>query len=170
MKNVFIGLAFFVVVLGGTSCVRYRTTTNHTRDTVTVTIRDTITMVQLDTTATIRVEKSIDSVFIEIEKDCPQLSGKTGELRDKIKESCTHESLSGGSLIAWSPQLKENILVKFEGNKAVVILNEQREIFTETITIEHTVKQSLLKQILNTWFMWVPGLLFFLLWAVSRFT
>ena len=71
MKNALTGILFLlvsIIILGGTSCVRYKTVSTHTRDTIFVKQTDTTTIYLEDKSA-----PKIDTVFQEIEKDCPSL-------------------------------------------------------------------------------------------------
>lgn len=122
MKYVFIG--FIVVLLfGGSSCTRLQTSTSHSRDTVYVAKVDTVLLPQ-DTVHIERVYTTVDSVFMEVEKDCPNITKvKVTAWTNKVKEVCTIESLTGGKLKVYAPLLKDSVTIHFKGNGGVVILS-----------------------------------------------
>jgi len=178
MRNVRLGFMFCVVLaglLGGTICVRYHSVSTHTRDTIYVKLQDTTIVVMQDSAAVQKADTVINTVFVEIEKDCPQLSGKTEGFKRKIKETCTIESLTGGELKANSPDLRSFVRFIFKGNEATAVWEvDQREIQDKT---ENTIVEEKTKfisppwwmQALNVWYLWVPAWAFVVLWAVARF-
>jgi len=154
-----------VIILGGTSCGRKITT--HSRDTIYIKKVDTI-QIKPDTVAILKVEKSIDSVFVEIEKDCPNLpKKKLVKLKEVIEGKCTHESLSGGTMRAKSARTNVDLIIRFNGNDATVYFDvEQPEITDKTVI---TKSPSLFRQALNVWFLWLPFWIFIAIWAFFRF-
>jgi len=149
MKYVFIGLAFIVVALLGSSCVRYKSTYTHTRDTVIVVVHDT-TFVPGDSVAVVLVEQKIDTVFSEIEKDCPNLpKAKINKYKAAVKETCTIEQLTGGSIYYYSEALKCKLRVKFNGNESIAIWElDQKTIFDKETTVHvEQEKKSFWKQL-----------------------
>jgi hypothetical protein len=119
---VLIGLVICLVA-ASFSCSRKTTLTKHTRDTVYVAKVDTI-LIPTDTVFAERVYTTIDSVFMEVEKDCPNIDrSKVKQWTNKVKEVCTIEQLTGGKLKVYSPFLKDSVTIHFKDNSGVVILS-----------------------------------------------
>ena len=144
MRNfgyVFIGFAIILVAFG-TSCTRHSTVTHHSRDTVYVAKVDTIRIPQ-DTVFAERVYTTVDSVFMEVYKDCPELKpSKVKEWTKAVKSVCTIESLTGGKIKVYSPFLKDSVTVHFKGNEGVVILSGYDTLVNDKTEIIRTEKPS----------------------------
>jgi hypothetical protein len=163
------------IILGGTSCVRYKASYTHTRDTVFVKVLDTTRAKPADSSAVAKVDTIIETVFMEVERDCPQKFGKSEFLKGKIKDACTMESLTGGELKAHSPDLKTNVRFVFKGNEPTAIWDiDVMEIQDKT---ENTVIKEVQKfitppwwvQALNVWYLWAPAWFFIIFWLLIRF-
>lgn len=144
MRNfgyVFIGLAFAFLVIGA-SCTRLQTTTVRSRDTVYVAKVDTI-LIHQDTVFTERVYTTVDSVFMEVYKDCPNVTpAQVNRLNKTIKSVCTIEQLTGGKLKVYSPFLKDSVTIHFKGNGGVVILSGYDTLVNDKVDIIRTVEPS----------------------------
>lgn len=168
IKLILLVFSLFVLIFF-TGCVRTKTTTTHTRDTIYVEVHDTVTIKTKDTVAVEKVHHKIDTIFSEIEKDCPNEKPKLDIFKQEIKDECTIEQLTGGSISIYFPKLKQNITIKFFGNKGIAVEDGKREIITDKIEKKTIVKLSLFQQALNTWFAWLPPWLFILLALFLRF-
>lgn len=112
-----------IFLLTCSSCTRLQTSTVHSRDTVYVAKVDTV-LIPTDTVFAERVYTTVDSVFMEVEKDCPNLDrSKVNAWNNKVKSVCTIEQLTGGKLKVYSPFLKDNITIHFKDNGGVAILS-----------------------------------------------
>lgn len=157
-----------IATLSLSSCVRAKTTTSHTRDTIYIVIHDTTKITIHDTLAVEKVHHKIDTIFSEIEKDCPQEKAKLNVFKKEIKDECTIESLTGGLISIYFPKLKQTITIKFFGNKGVAVEDGRQEIITDKTEKKTIVKLSLFQQMLNTWFMWLPPWAFITLLFLLR--
>jgi len=179
MRNVRLGFLFCLVLvglLGGTGCVSYKTSSTHARDTVYIPLKDTTKAESKDSSAPERAEAKIDTVFVEVEKECPNVSKeKINNWKNQTKETCTMESLTGGELKANSPDLRSFVRFIFKGNEATAVWEvDQREIEDKT---ENTIVEEKPKfitppwwvQALNVWYLWLPAWAFVVLLAVARF-
>lgn len=143
----------WLIVLCLSSCVRYKTSSTHTRDTVFVEQRDTV-YVDPDTVAIHRVHKVIDSVFIEIEKDCPKAKANIQELKKETKEACTLRSLTGGSIRVWFPMLKDSIVIVFDEGITTAYGSGKDQIITDTTTNNIVKEDSGFKRMLDRLLPW----------------
>lgn len=131
MRNVLIGLLLCLLVIGGASCGRK---SNPSKSDTTYTKKaDTLGLKPKDPEAPKKVEKEIETIFIKVEKDCPEIPKDTIiKWKTGLKEKCTHESLSGGILSAKSEDGKRTYEIVFDGNKATV----HGDFKEQTITIK----------------------------------
>lgn len=151
-----------IVVIGFSSCGRK--ITSHTRDTIYVKKTDTI-HIKPDTVAILKVERSIDSVFVEIEKECPNLpKTKLVKLKEVVEAKCTHESLSGGTMKAKSAKTNANVIIHFNGNEATVYFDVDQPEITDTIEREVSFWYCLKETV----YVWCPLLLFFIVWLIAK--
>lgn len=164
-----VAIGCIIATLSLSSCVRTKTTMTHTRDTIFVEVHDTVVIETKDTLAIVKVHHKIDTIFSEIEKDCPNDKPKIENYKSEIEDECTIESLTGGSMSIYFPKLKQNITIKFFRNKGIAIDDGLQEEITDK-TEKNTVRQiSLFRQALNTWFMWLPAWVLIALSLFLRF-
>lgn len=144
MRNfvyVFTGLAFVLLTFGA-SCTRLQTTTVHSRDTVYVAKVDTV-VIHSDTVFVEHVYTTVDSVFMEVEKDCPNVTpAQVNRWNKTIKSVCTIEQLTGGKLKVYSPFLKDSVTIHFKSNSGVVILSGYDTLVNDKVEIIRTVEPS----------------------------
>lgn len=162
-------LCCIITILSMSSCVRTKTTTTHTRDTIYVEVHDTTTIAIHDTLAVEKIHHKIDTIFSGIEKDCPNEKPKLNIFKQEIEDECTIESLTGGSISIYFPKLRQNITIKFFGNKGIVVEDGKQEIITDKTETEIVRQLSTFRQIINTWYMWLPFWLFIALIILLKF-
>lgn len=161
MRSVLTGLAFILLAFCGSSCVRYHTTTSEKRDTVYTVKRDTVKVIMKDSTAVARIDRQIDSVFIAIATDCPNIKpNKINTYRGLIKDDCTLKSLTGGAMVAKSVNTGQDVIISFKGNEAYAYMEDSEMIITRTITTETIADKPYFRKILDTWHFWlIPWLI-----------
>jgi hypothetical protein len=177
MRNAIRILLFVVpvVILAGTSCIRPHTSTTEKLDSTKVEKADTGKAKLADENAPEKVREIIKEVFMEVEKDCPQLAKKESDgtskaqkLKKKIQDQTNLQKMTGGWIFANSHKLGTSVRIDFKGDQPTAYWNQKLYSYTKTITI--TKKPTILRQALNVWFLWVPAWIFFLLWLYSKFT
>ena len=168
MRNALNGLLLalvFTIVLAGTSCMRYKVA-SHTRDTIFVKQYDT-TFIKADSVAIHKVDTVIETVFMEIEKDCPNVpKEKIKKWNNQVKEVCTHESLSGGSIVLTSPDLRAKVTISFDGNKGIADWEiDAKEIWDKEVKAPDI---GFWTQVRHTWQFWLWQTLFAILWILFK--
>lgn len=166
-------LAAFIVlillmVLCFTSCVRYKTITKHTRDTTYIVKLDTQKVKPADPEAPKKVKDSIRTVFVEIEKDCPNIKDRLPDYERRIQNQCTHESLSGGSIKVYSPQLKDSVIIEFDRNDGTAYFKGLDTLIEDKTETTETREESALSKALDLF--WLFALVAALFWIIGKFT
>lgn len=131
------------------SCTTVKTVTTYKRDTTFIEVHDTVKVKQKDSLAPEKVYNNIDTIFQEIEKDCPNEEAKLPGFKKEIKEDCTHESLSGGSMSVYFPKLKQYVTVAFKGNSGTAIDDGKLMQVNTEKDVKKTVKESFFGKIIG---------------------
>lgn len=157
----------FTIVLAGTSCVRYKVA-SHTRDTLYIKQFDTTGVRPKDSLATAKRDTIIETVFVEIEKDCQQVpKEKLNTWKKRIQEPCTMEGLTGGELKASSPDLRSKVTFYFKGDSPPVAVweIEAMEILDKEVKAPDI---GFWDQVRHTWQFWLWQTLFAILWIFFK--
>lgn len=157
-KNIIFLLSYIVALLLLSSCGRYKTTTTHTRDTLYIAVHDSTGGKPKDSLASQKAEAKTDTIFKEIEKDCPNEKGKLPGFKKEIEEAETIESKTGGSVSSHSDSLGMSVLIKFKGDQISAVEWSGKEMVIEDKTEKDTTRErSLLRQAFDVWFLWIPA-------------
>lgn len=130
------------------SCTTAKTVTTYKSDTTFIEVHDTVKVKQKDSLAPEKVYNNIDTIFQEIEKDCPNEEAKLPGFKKEIKDDCTHEGLSGGSMSVYFPRLKQYVTVAFNGNAGTAIDDGKLMQVNTEKDVKKTVKESFFGKIM----------------------
>lgn len=170
MKNGIYLLCCASLLLCLGACKRYTTTRTYLPADTTYTHNKDSVEIKPDSAALEKVKTEIETVFMEVEKDCPNIpKEKTDNFRKRTLNACTMESLTGGELKAHSPDFRYFFRMVFKGNEPTIIWDiQEREI--KQVIEDKTVKEiSFFRKVLDTWPFWAFPWGFFLLWLFIRF-
>lgn len=153
------------------SCTRYNTKTTHTRDTIWIEKADTTQGFFEDTTASDSSETVVETVFMEIEKDCPNAKEKLPEYKKEIKQAETMESKTGGSISAHSDSLNFGVIIKFKGDEISGVYWKGRMMVVEDKTvIDKKRDQSDFSKALSLWpWLLIGAIIFFIIGRFVKF-
>lgn len=149
MRSVLIGLAV-IILAACSSCSRKTFTTKV--DTIYVQIKETSVVEPTSKTAEDSSSLVIDTVFLVIEKECPEIAAKLPTLKRKIKEATTMQAKTGGSISTYSAKFNATCKIKYAGNIAWAEWSGKLPVVVKT----EKVYMSTFEQIMSTWFAWVP--------------
>jgi len=123
MRNfgyVFIGLAFIMVAFGS-SCSR-KPIVKRTIDTTYNAKKDSAGVIHKDTAAEKKVEKEIETIYVEVAADCPNVPKETiTKWKERTQKACSMESISGGKSYIYFPNSKDSIEVTWNKNKGTAV-------------------------------------------------
>ena len=148
-KLTFAILILIAFIISFSRCTTVRTVSTHTRDTMYVSVKDTAVTVNKDSLLPQKQYLKIDTVFQEIEKDCPNEKNKIVVYKKDIKNVCTIESLTGGSMSIYFPHLKQNISVSFLGNKGIASEKGYEKVITDKTETIKTIEPSFFGKIMR---------------------
>lgn len=132
--------------------------TTHTRDTLYIAVHDSTGGKPEDPEASQKAEAKTDTIFKEIEKDCPNEKNKLPGFKKEIEEAETIESKTGGSISSHSDSLGISVLIKFKNDQITGVEWSGREMIIEDKTEKDTTRErSLLRQAFDVWFLWIPA-------------
>ena len=142
-------LVIIAFIISFSRCTTIKTVTTHTRDTLFVAIHDTAKVSLKDSSGPEKVNATIDTVFKEIEKDCPNEEPKIGGFKSKIKKDCTIESITGGGVLVYFPKFKSNVKITFKGNVGTAVDIGVKEVINDKTTVIKTIKKSIFGRIME---------------------
>lgn len=136
MRNVLIGL-IICLVAANFSCSR-KTLVKHHRDTSFVKQYDSAGVVHKDSAAEQKVQKEIETIYVEVAADCPNVpKEKVAEWKERTQKSCSMESLSGGKSYIFFPLSKDSIEVSWKGNKGTAVEKSQNMVVNDKTEITY---------------------------------